>query len=160
MSTRERWIVYPLLFLALGAAVRDKMIAKIEIPPLVCDRLEVNGQSVCRIPCLICDRLEVKGVVECGQSVCRELLVVKGVAECGKSVCRELLVVGPNGRPVVAASFNPRAANAGTIETLSANGLPLVQLDSLRLGEMEAGQMLVFGDAGKTPRLLAKYRRR
>ena len=24
MSTRERWIVYPLLFLALGTALRDK----------------------------------------------------------------------------------------------------------------------------------------
>ena len=34
MSTRERWIVYPLLFLALGAALRDKIIGKIEIPQL------------------------------------------------------------------------------------------------------------------------------
>lgn len=26
MSTRERWIVYPLLFLALGVALRDKIV--------------------------------------------------------------------------------------------------------------------------------------
>ena len=25
MTERERWIVYPLLFLALGAALRDKL---------------------------------------------------------------------------------------------------------------------------------------
>jgi hypothetical protein len=26
MTERERWIVYPLLFLALGAALRDKLV--------------------------------------------------------------------------------------------------------------------------------------
>jgi hypothetical protein len=29
MTTRERWIVYPLLFLALGIVVRDKLIPPI-----------------------------------------------------------------------------------------------------------------------------------
>jgi hypothetical protein len=58
MSTRERWIVYPLLFLALGAALRDKMLNKIEVSRLQCDWLQVNGLATCE-----------------GQSVCRELIV-------------------------------------------------------------------------------------
>ena len=47
MSTRERWIVYPLLFLALGAALRDKLVEKIEISRLKCNRLEVDGVARC-----------------------------------------------------------------------------------------------------------------
>ncbi len=47
MSTRERWIVYPLLFLALGSAVRDKLIGRLEIGQVICDRLE-SGQADCR----------------------------------------------------------------------------------------------------------------
>ena len=49
MSTRERWIVYPLLFLTLGIALRDKIIppAEVRVGEVICDRLEC-GQSECR----------------------------------------------------------------------------------------------------------------
>lgn len=46
MSERERWIVYPLLFLALGAAIRDKMLHAVETGDLRCERL-VAGSIVC-----------------------------------------------------------------------------------------------------------------
>ena len=31
MSERERWIVYPLLLFALGAAIRDKLMQRVGI---------------------------------------------------------------------------------------------------------------------------------
>ena len=47
MTTRERWMVYPLLFLAIGLAVRSAAL---------CDALRTEG-------------------LDTGQVVCRELLV-------------------------------------------------------------------------------------
>ncbi|MGL4513903.1 MAG: hypothetical protein ACRCT8_12500 [Lacipirellulaceae bacterium] len=41
MTERERWIVYPLLFLALGAALRDKMAKQTRAQQLVCEQLLV-----------------------------------------------------------------------------------------------------------------------
>lgn len=41
MSERERWIVYPLLFLALGAALRDKIIKTTESQRIKCQGLAV-----------------------------------------------------------------------------------------------------------------------
>ncbi len=41
MSERERWIIYPLLFLALGAALRDKLAKQTRTKQLVCEQLFV-----------------------------------------------------------------------------------------------------------------------
>jgi hypothetical protein len=41
MTERERWIVYPLLFLALGAALRDKIIKTTESQRIKCQGLVV-----------------------------------------------------------------------------------------------------------------------
>jgi hypothetical protein len=103
MSTRERWIVYPLLFLALGAALRDKLIGKLEIGQVICDRLE-----------------------------------------SGQSDCRALIVRGPNGRPVVAAGADGNS-RGGAIETFSAEGMPLVQIESAGAG----GIVVLTGRVGQ-----------
>jgi len=51
MSERERWIVYPLLFLALGAALRDKLIDRTLSKSIVCQELIVYGdESAGRAP--------------------------------------------------------------------------------------------------------------
>ena len=44
MSTRERWIVYPLLFMTLGIALRDKVITpnRLAVGTVVCNRLQSN----------------------------------------------------------------------------------------------------------------------
>src|SRR5262245_35031150 len=52
MNERERWIVYPLLFFALGAALRDKFLQQVETKELRCQRLvakevEVEGTILC-----------------------------------------------------------------------------------------------------------------
>ena len=48
MTDRERWTVYPLLFLALGISLKDKLARsvetdRIECKTLVCEGLEVAG---------------------------------------------------------------------------------------------------------------------
>lgn len=39
MTDRERWIVYPLLFLALGAALRDKIDKQTQAKQIICEQL-------------------------------------------------------------------------------------------------------------------------
>jgi hypothetical protein len=41
MSERERWIVYPLLMFALGAAVRDKLMQRVESKEIRCESLQI-----------------------------------------------------------------------------------------------------------------------
>ena len=128
MSTRERWIVYPLLFLALGAALRDKLLNKIEVSRLQCDWLQVNGLATCE-------------AVQCGQSACRELM------------CRELIVTGPTGRPAVVAGTNPQLGNGGIVRTFSSTGFPLVQIVPSEFGGVVdvigRGGEIVIGHVGK-----------
>ena len=41
MSERERWIIYPLLFLALGAALRDKLAKQTRSENVVCQKIHL-----------------------------------------------------------------------------------------------------------------------
>ncbi len=118
MSTRERWIVYPLLFMTLGIALRDKVIPPAHLGNLGM-QFEAGAITTQRIHCnelqvgeVICDRLESK-----------------------QSECRTLLVNGPNGRPVVVAGTDVRT-RAGMVETFTASGMPQVQLLSTNTGGM------------------------
>jgi hypothetical protein len=45
MTERERWIVYPLLFLALGAALRDKLIDRTTARSIVCQELSIVDED-------------------------------------------------------------------------------------------------------------------
>ena len=45
MSERERWIVYPLLMFALGAAVRDKLLQRVESKEIRCEKLQIVDQQ-------------------------------------------------------------------------------------------------------------------
>lgn len=51
MSERERWIVYPLLFFALGAAIRDKLFHQVATGDVVAET--VHAQS------LVCEGLTI-----------------------------------------------------------------------------------------------------
>jgi hypothetical protein len=46
MTERERWIVYPLLFLALGAALRDKLVDRTTTKSIVCQELSIVDEEV------------------------------------------------------------------------------------------------------------------
>src|SRR5690606_21407031 len=45
MTDRERWIIYPLLFLALGASLRDKLIKSTESQRIKCQGLMVYDST-------------------------------------------------------------------------------------------------------------------
>lgn len=45
MTERERWIVYPLLFLALGASLRDKLFDLTSSKRIVCQQLVVASDD-------------------------------------------------------------------------------------------------------------------
>jgi hypothetical protein len=54
MSERERWIVYPLLFLALGASLRDKLVDRTTSKSIACQELLiVDEQPLGREPVLL-----------------------------------------------------------------------------------------------------------
>jgi len=46
MSERERWIIYPLLFLALGAALRDKLLKQTIADRIICENMFCQSLSV------------------------------------------------------------------------------------------------------------------
>jgi len=50
MTERERWIVYPLLFLALGAALRDKLSEHTKTKRIECQELIVFGDDSAGMP--------------------------------------------------------------------------------------------------------------
>ncbi len=127
MSTRERWIVYPLLFLTLGITLRDKII-----PPRF-----LGGAST---------RL-LAGEIATGQLRCKQLRVETAVCdrlESQQSECRALIVNGPSGRPVVVAGAQIKSG-AGTVETFTAKGEPQVRLLSTDTG----GMVTTIGHGGK-----------
>ena len=57
MSTRERWVVYPLLFLTLGTVMRDKFVP----------------QTFLEVDSLHCNQLDVRKVIHCGQLHARKV---------------------------------------------------------------------------------------
>jgi hypothetical protein len=54
MSERERWIVYPLLFFALGASLRDKFLQHVSTKEIECQRL-VTKQIECEGGIIVLD---------------------------------------------------------------------------------------------------------
>jgi hypothetical protein len=55
LTSRERWTIYPLLFLALGAALRDKLTATVDSRFMSCEELEIvdrHGQLQMRLTSL------------------------------------------------------------------------------------------------------------
>jgi hypothetical protein len=152
MSNRERWIVYPLLFLALGTALRDKITRSIGGLDAVYGKsvqIDLN-QGIIQ-----CRALEV--VDESGQR--RVLVATDGFAGQGerKTVgavhtygddgrqrchlglglqCRELRVVGSNGLARVFAGetavTRPGGAKlgAGVLRVSGYNGMPVMALET------------------------------
>ena len=81
MSTRERWIVYPLVFLTLGIALRDKILPSRELRArqIVCDRLECNRARCNRSECntLLVEGPQGRPVVVAGTDVSNQAGVVE-----------------------------------------------------------------------------------
>ncbi len=61
MSDRERWIIYPLLFLALGAALRDKLTQAVEVDRIKCKQIVIVDRQ--GIPKIVLDTNDTGGLV-------------------------------------------------------------------------------------------------
>lgn len=89
MTDRERWIVYPLLFLALGAALRDKLAKQTRAKEIVCEQLYVVDAEGRPLATLAGNELQLgpqgyltAGLVEAGTLVQRgKPVVTSGVGQ-------------------------------------------------------------------------------
>jgi hypothetical protein len=147
MSTRERWIIYPILFMTLGIALRDKVTYHVGNPATLVEASTITS------PRIRCAELQV------GKLVCERLQANQ--SECGQSQCRALMVSGPNNKPVVVAGSDTNT-RAGIVETFTAEGLPQVRLSSNGIGGTvttieRGGRMALFlGDTGQNFGLFAE----
>jgi hypothetical protein len=121
MSTRERWIVYPLLLLTLGIVMRDKIVGP--------THLKTGEVTAGQIRCnqLMADQMVMAGQIRCGQlqadqALCKRLQSAGAVAATAVQ-CGEVVVIGPNGRPTVVLGTDQRT-KGGVIGTFSASGAP------------------------------------
>jgi hypothetical protein len=132
MSLRERWIVYPLLFLTLGIALRDKVI-----PPSHFGNFHMNFEA---------------GTVVAPRIRCNELVCDR--VKSNQSQCNMMFITGPNGQPVVAAGTDSKG-RAGMLETFTTDGQSQVRLLSSAIGgivstvERNGKLMLILGDTGE-----------
>ncbi len=152
MSDRERWIVYPLLFLTLGIALRNQFLPTRRFGALDLKAGELTAQKI------LCNDLVIYQKGECSQLQCNQFqfdeafgkhISIAGLAECvglkaGEAECRRVVVVDAEGRPVVLAGAD-KNTQAGVIQTMNANGMPLVQIRSTGTG----GAVTTVGLGGK-----------
>lgn len=99
MTERERWIVYPLLFLALGAALRDKIIKTTESQRIKCQGLCVfdsndepllilgaeqfpelrpDAPNLVRVDRVVADEMVARARLESGQVVGNRYVITDG----------------------------------------------------------------------------------
>jgi hypothetical protein len=107
MTERERWIVYPLLFLALGAALRDKLFDRTTTKSIVCQELTVvDEEPVANRPVRILAKI---GRTEAPSGkLPRGYLLVNGQLEVVDDLAR-----GRQSPPVTLAKLGPAAAVRG-----------------------------------------------
>jgi hypothetical protein len=115
MSERERWIIYPLLFFALGAAVRDKILHRVDAKEIYCESLKIvdlqdpTGLPLAELgirrarsndPNQLADSVGLLRLVNSdGEEVCH----VASDAFFRRLVSRQLLIIDDNKRPLVVA---------------------------------------------------------
>ncbi len=118
MSERERWIVYPLIFFALGAAVRDKILQRVEVKEIICESLKIVDLQNSTTPLAVLGfhRAPSNDPTQLGKRVGRLRLV----DDEGREVCdiqndvyfhrlrtHLLQVSDPLGRPLVTVGTEP-----------------------------------------------------
>ena len=153
MSTRERWIVYPLLLLTLGIVIRDKILPQ--------GHFQANEVAAGRIHC---GQLQVDQIVEgiavrnlrggeefaAGKIHCTQLQVDRVITAGGLAArgiqCGELVITGQDGRPTVVAGTDPKT-KGGLITTLSPAGAPLVLLQPTDSGGVVRAAQVIQGKA-------------
>jgi len=112
MSERERWIIYPLLFFALGAGVRDKVRQRIDVKEIVCESLKIVDRQDPKKPLAelsfrrknpqepfqLADRV---GHLQLFDSEGREICQLANDLVANRVITRRVLVVDPSRKPLV-----------------------------------------------------------
>ena len=114
MTSRERWVVYPLLFLTLGITMRDKVWPQ---PNLMVADMRAFGEVAANK--ITCKQLDV------AHATLRRLDVVQ-------AKCKMVTVTGPSGGDAVRISVGPEGT--GRLEVFAADGEMLASV-----GADEAG---------------------
>jgi hypothetical protein len=153
MSTRERWIVYPLLFLALGIAMRNQFLPTKRFGAMDLKAADLTAQTI------HCNTIEVMqdGIVRNNLGVVQELQFQRGrggtlhtdyiesqQSKTGEAAFRRVAVSDEKGKDVVVIQENPNT-KSGTILTMTADGAPQMLLGSNNIG----GVMMAFGHLGR-----------
>ncbi len=118
MSERERWIVYPLIFFALGAAVRDKILQRVEAKEVVCESVRIVDlqnpmdtlavlsfqRAAANDPSQLADRV---GRLQLADSDGNEMCDLKGDVFFRRLQTHLLQITDPQGQPLVTAEVEP-----------------------------------------------------
>jgi hypothetical protein len=145
MSERERWIVYPLLFFALGAALRDKLLQRVESKEIFCEKLSiVDAEDPTRLLAQLGTGREIPfnpdqtpgriGVLTLHDSDGKEVCQLTRDLHTSRVVTNLLLVVDPvNQLPHVVAGTEqvPGMSIGGMDSPVSFQGV--LELDNLRI---------------------------
>ena len=121
MSERERWIIYPLLLFALGAAVRDKLMQRVESKEIRCESLQIVDQqdpdkplaelsfkrAINNDPTQLAARV---GALQLRDSDGNQVCDIATDVIVGRIVARQLLVIDPQSKPLVVAATEPQPA--------------------------------------------------
>ncbi|MBN2581001.1 MAG: hypothetical protein JXB10_18610 [Pirellulales bacterium] len=124
MSERERWIVYPLLFLALGVALRNQFFPTKRFGAIDLRAGELSAQRI------RCNELVVEG-----KTKSQEIRFDKAggnMLKCGRidgmlMECHALNVVSGKGKSLVMAGEDSKT-HSGVFQVLNARGIPLLQV--------------------------------
>jgi hypothetical protein len=123
MSNRERWIIYPLLFMALGLALKPNLTVadRLKCRTLICEEIDANRSNVAELNCREATLGELNGTL---------------------SRFANVEIVGPDGNPrirmgtgVVVAPNDKQRLAGGLIEIYNANHKKLVDLGSTGDGQ-------------------------
>ena len=119
MSERERWVVYPLLFLALGASLRDKLSDRTTSRSIKCQELLVIDEQPFGQEVLLARIGRASPTAPDGQILVNGQIQVLDGHLANNQVVRPLVTIGR-------APFGPQGAMGGFVRVdgqISVNGI-------------------------------------
>lgn len=143
MTDRERWIVYPLIFLALGVALRDKITRTLESVELI------GGETM---------QIDLKRGIVAGEATRAQIDFAGGQIQAETIRCKKLVVE----QEIHTNQIVSQRAAAQEIVVVSPDGAIRILLESLPKpnsnlagSDQVGGRLIVFGPEGKAQVLLA-----
>lgn len=103
MTDRERWTVYPLLFLALGISLKDKLTRsvntdEVRCKAVVCDELFVSGPRGADSLHVVGGNLRAKSLIVADANGKQRVQIGSGSVQATNMICSALLVTDADGK--------------------------------------------------------------